>query len=60
MRTLTKVNVMTGAGSLFGIIAIGALVYFMMRKGGGSCGVDHDHSHDHETDKEQPGGGCCG
>jgi hypothetical protein len=30
---------MTGFGSLLWIIAVGALVYFMMRKGGGCCAV---------------------
>jgi hypothetical protein len=51
---------MTGAGSLLWIIAIGVLVYFVMRKGGGCCGSTHDQNHDHETNKEQPRGGCCG
>jgi hypothetical protein len=39
---------MTGAGSILWIIAIGALVYFMMRKGGGCCGTDHGQEHDHQ------------
>jgi hypothetical protein len=51
---------MTGFGSLLWIIAVGALVYFMMRKGGGSCGGGHDQSHDNQTNKNQPRGGCCG
>jgi hypothetical protein len=51
---------MTGAGSILWIIAIGALVYFMMRKGGGCCGSGHGHDKDHQTDNEQPRGGCCG
>ena len=51
---------MTGAGSILWILAIGALVFFMVRKGGGCCGSGHDHDHDKGTDKEQTNGGCCG
>jgi hypothetical protein len=51
---------MTGFGSLLWIIAVGALVYFMMRKGGGCCGGGHDQGHDNQTNKNQPRGGCCG
>ena len=50
---------MMGFGSLLWIIAIGALVYFLMRKGGGCCG-GHDQGHNHKTNKERPRGGCCG
>ena len=49
---------MTGAGSLLWIIAIVALVYFMLREGG-FCS-DGKHEHDHKTEKEKFGGGCCG
>ena len=49
---------MTGAGSILGILAIGALVYFMLRKGGGCCGGSQDNPH--ESDNEQTKGGCCG
>jgi hypothetical protein len=49
---------MTGAGNILLILAIGALWYFMIRKGGGSCGSSHDH--DHRSDNDQTGGGCCG
>ena len=49
---------MTGFGSVLWIIAIVALVYFMVR-GGGVCS-DGKHKQDHETDKEKLGGGCCG
>jgi len=51
---------MTSLGSLLWIIAIGAIAYFMMQKGGGCCGGDHDHDKGHGSDKEQPRGGCCG
>ena len=51
---------MMGFGGLFWIFAIGALVYFMLRKGGGCCGSDHGHDHDHGTDKKQSRTGCCG
>jgi hypothetical protein len=51
---------MTGFGSLLWIIAVGALVYFMMRKGGGCCGGGHDQGHDNQTNKNRPRGGCCG
>jgi hypothetical protein len=51
---------MTGFGGLLWILAIGALVVFMMRRGGGCCGSGHDHDHDHGTDKKQSRTGCCG
>lgn len=51
---------MTGAGNILLILAIGALWYFMIRKGGGNCGSSHDHDHDHRSDNDQTGGGCCG
>jgi hypothetical protein len=51
---------MTSIGSLLWIIAIGALVYFMMRKGGGCSGSGQGHDKDHQADNEQPRGGCCG
>ncbi len=55
-----EVITMTGFGSLLWIIVIGALVYFMVKKGGGCCGGSHDHNKDHEINKDQPKGGCCG
>lgn len=56
---------MTSLGSILTIVAIGALVYFMMHKGGGCCGGGHDEGHgsngDHSHgDDKQPRGGCCG
>ena len=51
---------MTSIGGLLWIIAIGAPVYFMMRKGGGCCGSGHSQDKGHEADNEQPRGGCCG
>jgi hypothetical protein len=51
---------MAGFGSLIWILAIGALVFFMIRKGGWCCGSDHEHEHDHQANKDRPRGGCCG
>ena len=61
---------MTSLGSLLWIVGIGALIYFMVQKGGGCCGSGHNDGHgsnkkelgDHsqENDKKQPRGGCCG
>jgi hypothetical protein len=61
---------MTSLGSLLWIVAIGALGYFMMQKGGGCCGSSHDKGprsdkkelgdHTQGNDKDQPRGGCCG
>jgi hypothetical protein len=51
---------MASFGSLLWIVAIGALVYFMMKKGGSCCGGGHDHDKGHQTNKDQPKGGCCG
>ena len=50
---------MTGAGSILWIIAIGALVYFMIRRGGG-CGSDHGKDEGYDVNNDQPKGGCCG
>ncbi len=63
---------MISFGSLLWIVAIGALVYFMMHKNGGCCGGEHDHDkthgpnkkeledHSQGNNKEHPRGGCCG
>ncbi len=61
---------MTSLGSLLWIVGIGALIYFMVQKGGGCCGGSHDEDHgphkkelgDHTqgNGKDQPRGGCCG
>jgi hypothetical protein len=53
-----EVVIMTGALSILWILAIGALVYFMIWKGGDDC--DSCHDHDQTTNKDQTGGGCCG
>jgi hypothetical protein len=49
-----EVNTMMSLGSLLFIVAIGALIYFAMEKGGG-----HNEDKEQGTD-EQPRGGCCG
>ena len=42
---------MISLGSLLWIVGIGALAYFMMRKGGGCCGGGSGHeSHKNEMD----------
>lgn len=51
---------MMGFGSFLWIIAIVAIVYFLLRKGGYCCGDGHDQGLDNQTNKEQPRGGCCG
>jgi hypothetical protein len=57
---------MTSLGSLLWIVGIGALVYFMVQKGGGCGGGGHDKGHGSNgensqgDDNKQPRGGCCG
>ena len=51
---------MMGFGSLLWIIAIVAIVYFLLRNGGYCSGGGHDQGPDNKTNKEQPRGGCCG
>jgi hypothetical protein len=57
---------MTSLGSLLWIVGIGALVYFMVQKGGGFGGGGHDKGHGSNgensqgDDNKQPRGGCCG
>ena len=61
---------MISLGSLLWIVGIGALVYFMVQKGGGCCGGGHDEDHgshkneldnqSQDNDKGHPRGGCCG
>ena len=51
---------MMSLGSLLLIVAIGALIYFAMKKGCGCCGGGgHNEDKEQGTD-EQPRGGCCG
>ena len=47
---------MMSLGSLLFIVAIGALIYFAMEKGGGG---GHNEDKEQGTD-EHPRGGCCG
>ena len=50
---------MTSIGSFLWIAAIGALFYYMLSKGGGCCGGDHDHGdrmHDDHKDHDSNDG----
>ena len=54
-----EVSTVTSLGGLLFIVAIGALIYFAMEKGGGSCSSGPDHDKDQGGDNEHPKGGCC-
>lgn len=47
---------MTGTGIILWVLAIGALVFFMFRKGGCCCGTGSGET----KDQHKLGGGCCG